>query len=339
MLRRQCLFNIVMLNMFKRVEMMMDLISIIVPVYNSEKRLKKCLDSIINQTYKNLEIILVNDGSRDASLSICKNYKNIDNRIIVIDTQNKGVSSARNTGLEYASGDYIGFVDSDDTIHPKLYQTMFNYIKKDKAELCVLGSYVINTKGLNSDLEGNIINNIEGLKKLCLLQFPTSVWAYLYSEKIIRNSFFNTNIHFFEDFLFNYSAIQNSNEISICFEGTYNYEINENSVNSQEINDRKMTSLNVYDYLEDDFKKNNILDYAQYFRAHFIIAIILSIAKSTGTYMNYSKLTKDKARTGFNDLLKSKYVPSVYKCIILLYVLFPKVTTCIVRFYLKNRVK
>ena len=99
-----------------------NLISIIVPVYNVSEYLPRCLDSLINQTYKNIEIILVNDGSTDNSLEICKKYAEKDLRIKVIDKENGGISSARNTGIAEASGEWIGFVDSDDYIEPCTYE-------------------------------------------------------------------------------------------------------------------------------------------------------------------------------------------------------------------------
>src|SRR5690606_32725285 len=91
-------------------------ISIIIPIYNASAFLEKCIDSVINQSYDNLEIILINDGSTDSSLDICKKYANSDDRIKLINKENGGVSSARNMGLEVVTGDYIGFVDSDDYI-------------------------------------------------------------------------------------------------------------------------------------------------------------------------------------------------------------------------------
>lgn len=101
------------------------LVSIIVPIYNTEKYLKKCIDSILVQTYDNLEVILVNDGSSDDSLNICKKYESFDSRIRIIDKKNGGLSSARNAGLDVCKGDYITFVDSDD------------YLEKEAIELLV----------------------------------------------------------------------------------------------------------------------------------------------------------------------------------------------------------
>lgn len=100
------------------------MISIIVPVYNSEKYIDRCLDSILNQTYKDLEIVLVNDGSNDQSLKILENYALRDTRIKVVNQENKGVAAARNTGLDNATGDYILYVDSDDWIENNMVERM-----------------------------------------------------------------------------------------------------------------------------------------------------------------------------------------------------------------------
>jgi len=110
-------------------------ISIIIPIYNSEKYLSRCLETVINQTYSKLEIILVNDGSRDKSLDICKHYQSKDSRIIIIDKINEGVSVARNTGIEAATGKYIGFVDADDWIEPSMYESMLNNIEQYKCNI------------------------------------------------------------------------------------------------------------------------------------------------------------------------------------------------------------
>lgn len=115
-----------------------DRISIIVPVYNAESYLKRCLDSIINQTYKNIEIILIDDGSTDKSGMICDEYKSHDDRIIVIHKANSGVSSARNSGLDIAGGEYIAFIDSDDYV-PKNYLEMLLNDMTDETEMVVCG--------------------------------------------------------------------------------------------------------------------------------------------------------------------------------------------------------
>ena len=112
-------------------------ISVIVPVYKVEPYLRKCLDSIVNQTYRNLEIILVDDGSPDNCGRICDEYAERDNRIRVIHQKNGGVSSARNEGLKIASGDWIGWVDSDDWIEPDMFEYLLENAKKSKADIAV----------------------------------------------------------------------------------------------------------------------------------------------------------------------------------------------------------
>ena len=114
---------------------MSNKISIIVPIYNTEQYLERCLKSLINQDYKNIEIILVNDGSDDNSLAICNKYKKNDDRIIVIDKQHTGVSDTRNIGIKRATGDYIGFVDSDDYIDKNMFKKLINGAEKYKCEI------------------------------------------------------------------------------------------------------------------------------------------------------------------------------------------------------------
>lgn len=116
---------------------MSKLISVIIPVYNVENYLKKCMDSVLQQTYENLEIILVDDGSTDKSGSICDEYKAKDSKVVVLHQKNGGLSKARNTGREYAHGEYIGFVDSDDAIHPQMYELLFNAIERAQADVAI----------------------------------------------------------------------------------------------------------------------------------------------------------------------------------------------------------
>lgn len=129
---------------------MSELISIVVPVFNTEKYLEKCLGSICGQTYKNLEIILVDDGSTDKSGAICDEFSMKDNRIIVIHKENKGVSEARNKGLSIARGDFIGFVDSDDWIDCDMYRILHKEIKNNKAEISICGYYEVFDNELRS---------------------------------------------------------------------------------------------------------------------------------------------------------------------------------------------
>lgn len=116
-----------------------DLISIIVPVYNVENYIDRCVESIINQSYKNLEIILVDDGSTDSSREKCDIWVARDHRIMVIHKENGGVGNARNIGMGYANGEWIGFVDSDDFIEPEMYEVLYRGCVDNGADLCMIG--------------------------------------------------------------------------------------------------------------------------------------------------------------------------------------------------------
>ena len=115
---------------------MEDLVSIIIPIYNVEKYLDECIKSVLNQTYHNLEIILIDDGSTDSSKIICEKYKNIDNRIQLITKKNGGLASARNLGIDMAKGNYIYFLDSDDYIKKSTIEEVIDYMKINNADLC-----------------------------------------------------------------------------------------------------------------------------------------------------------------------------------------------------------
>jgi len=138
------------------------LISVIVPVYNAEHFLKRCVDSIRSQTYKNFEIILIDDGSTDSSGMLCDNYQALDSRIRVIHKPNGGLSSARNAGLDICSGEYIAFVDSDDYIDSKMYESMLSCLEEENVDICVCqwqyelsdGQQVVDISKVNPNIFG-----------------------------------------------------------------------------------------------------------------------------------------------------------------------------------------
>lgn len=123
------------------------LISIIIPVYNVERYLNKCLDSIINQTYKNLEIVLVDDGSTDRSGLICDDYAAKDNRVIVLHKENSGVSEARNIGLKHSTGEFIGFVDGDDYVDRQMYELLLERLESDNSDMAACNYLQVDEEG------------------------------------------------------------------------------------------------------------------------------------------------------------------------------------------------
>ena len=170
----------------------MYLISIIVPVYNVESYLSKCLESIINQTYKNIEIILIDDGSTDDSGKICDEYAAKDNRINIIHKTNGGVSDARNSGLEIAQGEYIGFVDSDDYIELDMYETLLNFLLNNNLDVVMCSSYKVKNKNIIKckDFKPYIFNSKEEIIEDLLINkykgSPITVWNKLFKRGVLK---------------------------------------------------------------------------------------------------------------------------------------------------------
>lgn len=172
----------------------MDLISVIIPVYNTKKYLPKCLDSVINQTYKNLQIIIVNDGSTDDSLRICKDYSHTDSRIIIIDKKNGGLSDARNVGLEAATGKYVFFLDSDDYINKQAIELMYSGSEYNNSDVAICdyqmvsGSDEYNIPKIQVPLKWNTLNGEEAVKNLLSGKpFYSIAWNKLYRREIFQN--------------------------------------------------------------------------------------------------------------------------------------------------------
>lgn len=158
-------------------------VSIIIPVYNVEKYLKKCIDSILNQTYQKLEIILIDDGSTDKSALICDLYERADSRIIVKHTSNMGQSAARNIGLRLATGDFIGFVDADDYLEKKYYENLVRGMNLKSNVSVVCESNMIKE-------EFEVLNQEQAISRVMGGDLETVVWNKLFKKEVIQDTFF-----------------------------------------------------------------------------------------------------------------------------------------------------
>lgn len=200
-------------------------ISVIIPAYNAEKTIVKCLDSIINQTYKNLEIIVINDASTDNTLSIINKYKN-DIKIIN-NKENKGIGYSRNTGVKNATGDYISFIDSDDYIETNMYEKLINEIKDN--DLIIFNyNKIVNSKTYSN--EYNFLNRVVNFKNNpeILLDINLSPWNKLYKKDLLKNNLFPEDLKY-EDAIVVVKSFLNANKISIINDKLYNYVVRNNS--------------------------------------------------------------------------------------------------------------
>lgn len=225
------------------------LVSIIIPFYNAEKTIGSTLESVCKQTYKNIEVIAVNDGSSDGSLEVLEKYNKQCN-IIVISQKNSGVSVARNVGIENAKGKYITFVDSDDVIEEHMIEKLVDRIRCGSANLAVCGikmSYCSENKVKNIDIIPDIgyVNSKEQFDKtfgeLFDLKIYLSPWGKIYDTSIIKKSNirFNPKISIGEDMLFNYAYLRNGYRSVFVREPLYIYKIwNKNSLTKDYKSDR-----------------------------------------------------------------------------------------------------
>lgn len=264
--------------------------SIIVPVYNVEKYLKKCIDSILNQSYKEFELIIVNDGSTDESEKIIDKFN--DNRIKVIKQSNQGLSVARNNGLKKAKNDYILFVDSDDFIDENLLLEL----NKNVTNAPDLVRFQIKTVDENYNILGefnedsfNNLNGVEAFSKIVKYKFIENAWCYLYKRKyLIENNYFFKEGTYHEDFGLIPLVILNAKVVnSINFIG-YNYVQRPNSIMSQN------------NYLKEVKKANDVLNHYE-----FLIKKGQNKSKLYNSYIANSTILKAKSLKG-KDFKKYK---------------------------------
>lgn len=184
---------------------MKKLVSVIIPIYNTEKYLRKCLESAVNQTYKNIEIICVIDGSPDKSITICQEYKSKDPRIKVINKSNGGLSSARNEGLKNCNGNYITFLDSDDYLDHYAIEHMIITIINYNVDIVCIDKYDVDENcnvlyELNNSNSISILNTEDFLKGLCGRNINCAVWGKIFKRDLFENVIFNES-RLNEDFL------------------------------------------------------------------------------------------------------------------------------------------
>lgn len=212
---------------------MNDLISIIVPVYNVEEYIQKCVNSIINQTYRNIEIILVNDGSKDKSGEICDKLKQKDNRIKVIHKENGGLSDARNAGLKIANGDYIGFVDSDDYVKEDMFETLYKLNKEHNADISIVSFYEIykgKVIGVRDSKKLEELNKIQAIKELLIdTKIQSYAWNKLFKKELFENIEFPKSKNF-EDIATTLLLFEKANKVVLLEEPKYYYVRRDNSI-------------------------------------------------------------------------------------------------------------
>lgn len=287
----------------------MPKISVIVPVYNVDHYLEQCLESIINQTFKDIEIICVNDGSTDNSEKILNEYKTKDNRIKIINQTNQGLSAARNTGIKYAQGEYVSFIDSDDYIDIHLYETLVSHLP---AEMICFNAEAFGDGYIENKLNKNLKCKQNGLHKISdKLIFKTNVYAWnkLFKLDIIRkfNIEFPTGLYF-EDFVFLWDYMMHIKKAYYLSDNKnyYFYRQRSTSIMSN-CTDKSIHHLYAWHNLYERFQNNNLLKkhkksinklFEMYLRLAFKLSdkanrpLIAQTAKQYAKEINYKNIDR-----------------------------------------------
>jgi glycosyltransferase involved in cell wall biosynthesis len=221
-------------------------LSIIIPVYNKAAYLGDCIRSVLDQSFTDFELILVNDGSTDTSDEICHEYEAFDERIIVIDQPNAGVSAARNTGIKHAIGHYVGFIDADDTIEPDMYELLINNILAYNADISVCRLRTIlpgKTIHVPEQTKAIVLNYEDALSACLKGDLDRSANNKIYKLALVRNIFFEG--HIYEDVLFTCKAFLKSQVTVVQHTTKYNYILRDNSVSMRLFNARYLETINV----------------------------------------------------------------------------------------------
>lgn len=222
-------------------------ISVIIPIYKVENYLKECLNSVVNQTYTNLEIILVDDGSPDNCPQICEDYASKDKRIKVIHKENGGLSSARNAGLEIATGEYIAFVDSDDWLELDMYELLLDELLKSNADVSICNP-IFEGKGKNNLCSNRtrVIDNKEEIFSLLTSNIRFEVWNKLFRKTVVSDTRFIIG-QVYEDLNFDRNVFSQVNRIVYIDKSKYHYRVNRPGSTNSSFNPNRLCAFQEID--------------------------------------------------------------------------------------------
>ena len=323
-----------------------DLISVIIPVYNVEEFLERCIKSIIEQTYKNLEIILVNDGSTDSSGKMCDIYEKKDKRIKVIHKKNGGLSDARNVAIDICKGKYITFVDSDDFVFKKYIENLYTSLKENDADIstCSYIEFSSEVKHIETKPANIVYNNILALENMLYQKnVTTSAWAKLYKKTLFKNIRYPKG-KICEDLDTTYKLFSKSKKIVITNKKDYFYFQRPNSIINSKF---KLARLDALDFAIEEtkfikIKYPSILNSAknrEFMEAIFILEKIPLKNLNEKYVKKIKKIIKTNRATVINDN-KSKFIYKIYALISYFGIYFLKIflsTKTIIRKLLRKQ--
>ena len=308
-------------------------VSVVVPVYNVEKYLKRCLDSIVNQTYKNIEIILINDGSKDNSRDICEEYEKNYENISLINQANGGLSAARNTGLKHVNGEAVTFVDSDDWLELDAIEYYVESMKKNNVDMVVTNNVRIKDYQEEivqpDNIKEAVLTQEEYAKKFFKIggnSIEYYAWSKLYKREIMEGVEFPVGL-FAEDVLGTFRYMKNAQSIVYSNRVTYNYFINDSGLTAK-FGDKDFDLEKIWDTIveeSEEYDNKNFLKYAVINRKRIDFNLLCRIALAENKEENlkkYDHKVKELLKSiKENKQLLLEYLPFSRKVILILFIL------------------
>ncbi len=293
-------------------------VSVIVPGYNAEACVKRCLDSLINQTLKDLEIIFIDDGSTDKTPSIVDEYALNYNNIKVLHVKNGGQSKARNLGMKEATGDFLAFLDSDDYVETTMYEKLYEKAISDDFDITVCDVNIIYPKKNVTISNGSKtdINNLEDLKKYLIFSYSAGVvWNKLYKKQILEDIDFKENV-WYEDVHFNFKLFPSLNKIGVVTEPLINYVQTEGSI-TYTYNEKLYDIINNFNDLINYYKEHGLyqkfyseLEYSYIRYTYNTFIKRLAKCGSFSKFMEGVSFVKKEVKTNFPKYRKNKFITS-----------------------------
>lgn len=305
-----------------------DLISIIVPVYNAEMYIERCVKSIQNQTYSHFELILVNDGSKDNSLEICKMLAKQDERIVVLNRSNGGASAARNMGLANMRGQYVVFADSDDYVSPSYLENLYMAVKQDQYDIvqCNLESTNELDKKLEKvSFEKTDVEEVTKTEALNERKYKVSVWGKIYSSHIFENFHFKEGI-IYEDDASYYIFVDRAQKLAILNETLYFYYMSENSVMRNDKKDKSVAFISIYEDRIQYFQERDEKELLEGTYDRFCLVLMLNLTASfrDGNNIKDRKQWLELFKKYYLLVMRAKSVPMKDKVMFSFFRIFPK---------------
>lgn len=297
---------------------MKSLVSVVVPVYNSEKYLARCINSLLAQTYDNIEIFLINDGSTDESKSICEKYKEQYGNITFLDKENEGPSASRNMGIKRSRGEYLVFVDSDDYVDSSYIETLVHSIEKDNADLAVCG-YWKETSSKRQKVcvmkENKILDAKEGM--ICTFAangFGGYLWNKLYRLRVIEKYQirFDRELKKSEDMLFVCEYLHGISKVSYVSEPLYHYMFNAESIcrntkSKQTFSEDELTNLKAHEIIKEQISDDEVKEAFKCRYVCTLMRLLVNLYYSSEKRDGLTRFARDGIRENLMSFIKCDF--------------------------------